>query len=102
MRRNSIGAAESGMSWQRRQLRQTIIGTGVVGAVVGGLPLLAAFLLAFGRTTAVPVRSPMLQMLDAGLFVMACVMACIAVFGLLPMLVQYVFIHMVRRWTGRD
>ena len=98
MRRNSIGAAESGLSWQRRQLRQTIIGTGVVGAVVGGLPLLAAFLLAFGRTTAVPVRSPILQMLDAGLFVMA----CIAVFGLLPMLVQYVFIHVVRRWTGRD
>lgn len=87
--------------WQRHQLRQTLIGTGVVGVVIGVVPLLALLLLGSGRTAA-HARPLLWQALDAGLFVLTCVVVCIAVFGLLPMLVQYAFIHAVRRWSGRD
>lgn len=88
--------------WQKRQLKQTIIGTGVVGAIVGVLPALGliAFRADYGAAAA-QARPLVLQVLDLGLVFLGSVVFCIAVFGLLPMALQYAFAWCVRRWTGR-
>lgn len=89
--------------WQRHQFRQTVIATGVVGAVVGLLPWLAMLVLESGGRGGPPHARPLLlQALGAGVFVLACVIGCVVVFGLLPMALQYAFIRGVRWWTGRD
>ncbi|KAF1727437.1 hypothetical protein [Pseudoxanthomonas japonensis] len=89
--------------WQRRQLRQTLIGTGVVGAVIGVAPLLLAFVLGSGRVAMGGHARPLsLLAVDAVLFVVVAVVFCMVVFGLLPMAVQYAFIRGARWWTGRD
>lgn len=89
--------------WQRDQLRQTVIATGVVGAAVGVLPWVGMLVLGAGsRMGAVHARPWLAQLLDAGLFVLMCVVCCVVVFGLLPMALQYAFICGMRWWTGRD
>ena len=88
--------------WQRRQLKQTIISTGAVGAVFGALPTLGliAFRSDYGATSA-QARPLVLQALDLGFVFFGSIAFCIAVFGLLPMALQYAFVWLVRRWTGR-
>jgi hypothetical protein len=88
--------------WQRRQLRQTIISTGCVGALFGILPILG-LLASRSELQHLPSHSRPLfaQAIDLGLLFVGSVLFCIIVFGLLPMAVQYVFIWMVRRWSGR-
>lgn len=88
--------------WQREQLRQTIISTGCVGALFGILPVLG--LLAFrSEYQRFPTYSrPLIaQALDVGVLFFGSVLFCVVVFGLLPMALQYCFIWVVRRWTGR-
>lgn len=91
------------MRIEKRQFRQTIISTGVVGAIFGLVPVLAilAFESEYGRHAA-PARSLLIQALDLGLVVVASVVFCIFCFGLLPMALQQGFVWLVRRWTGRD
>ena len=91
------------MRIEKRQFRQTIISTGVVGALFGLVPVLAMLALEseHGRQ-AVPARSLLIQALDLGLFVVASVVFCILCFGLLPMALQHGFVWLVRRWTGHD
>lgn len=101
MPQTCVDMDETNTRWRRHQLRQTLVGTGVVGAVIGVVPWLALLLLGSGRTAA-HARPLLLQALDAGLFVLTCVVVCIVAFGLLPMLVQYAFVGAMRRWTGRD
>jgi hypothetical protein len=87
--------------WQRRQLRETIISTGVVGAVIGALPALS--LVASRSEYAHPaaqVRPLVLLAMDVGLVFLGSIAFCIVVFGLLPMALQYAFVWCVRRWTG--
>ncbi len=91
------------MTWQRRQLRQTIIGTGAVGLIIGLLPLAGILLLGSRRVVVADHVAPLsLQVLDGVLFLLASVVFCIVVFGLLPMALQYAFLRGVRWWTGRD
>lgn len=93
----------AGRTWQRRQLRQTLIATGAVGAAIGIVPVLACLALGSRRIAVADHMRPLsLQALDAVLFFLASVAFCMVVFGLLPMLVQYVFVRAMRRWTGRD
>ena len=89
--------------FDKAQLRQTIISTGVVGAVFGLVPVLAivAFESEYGHHAA-PERSLLIQVLDLGLVLVASVAFCIFCFGLLPMALQHGFVWLVRRWTGRD
>ena len=91
------------MHIEKRQLRQTIISTGVAGAIFGLVPVLAilAFASEYGRHAA-PARSLLFQALDLGLVVVASVGFCIFCFGLLPMALQHGFVWLMRRWTGRD
>ena len=80
-----------------------MIGTGIVGAVIGVLPWLAMLVLgSSGRAGTVPLRPLLLQLWEAGLFVLVCVIGCVVLFGLLPMALQYAFIRGARWWTGRD
>jgi hypothetical protein len=75
----------------------------LVGAVIGVLPWLAMLVLGSrGRAGAVPARPLLLQLWEAGLFVLVCVVGCVVLFGLLPMALQYAFIRGARWWTGRD
>ena len=91
------------MSWQRRQLGQTIIGTGVIGLIIGLLPLMGVLVLGSRRIVVADHARPLLlHMLDGVLFLLASVVFCIVLFGLLPMALQYAFIRGVRWWTGRD
>ena len=88
--------------WQRRQLRQTIISTGCVGALFGILPLLALLVSSVEHQHLPSHSRPLMaQALDLGLLFAGSVLFCIITFGLVPMAVQYCFIWMVRRWTGR-
>lgn len=89
--------------WQREQLRQTIISTGSVGALFGILPVLGllAFRSEYQRFPSCS-RPLIAQVFDVGLLFFGSVLFCIVVFGLLPMALQYCFIRVVRRWTGRS
>lgn len=70
------------------------MGTGVVGAVIGLAPLLLALVPGSGRiATGDPARPLSLLGVDAALFFAAAVVACMVVFGLLPMAVQYASIR---------
>jgi len=91
------------MRIEKRQLRQTIISTGVVGAIFGLVPVLAivAFESEYGRHAA-PERSLLIQALDLGLVVVASAAFCILCFGLVPLALQHGFVWLVRHWTGRD
>jgi hypothetical protein len=89
--------------WQWRQLRQTVIATGVIGAVVGALPWLGMLVFDTGGRSGVVHARPLLsQLVEAAAFVLACVVGCVVLFGLLPMALQYAFIRGVQWWTGRD
>lgn len=110
-RARSAGAGDPGghgtstrqRMWQGRQLRQTVIATGVVGAVVGTLPWLGMLAFdAIGRSGAIHTRPLLPQLAEATAFVLACMVGCIVLFGLLPMALHYAFIRGVRWWTGRD
>ena len=87
---------------EKKQLRQTIVSTGIVGALFGLVPVLAilAFESEYGRHTA-PARSLLIQAFDLGLIVVASAAFCILCFGLLPMALQHGFVWLMRRWTGR-
>lgn len=91
------------MRMEKRQLRQTIISTGIVGAIFGLVPVLAilAFESEHGRHAA-PARTLLIQALDLGLVVVASAAFCIMCFGLLPMALQHGFVWLVHRWTGRE
>ena len=86
----------------KAQFRQTIISTGVVGAVFGAVPVLVLLVSFFthGRTPA-PSRPLLAMSLDLGLIFIGCMAFCILFFGLVPMAVQHAFVYVVRRWTGR-
>ena len=91
--------------WQRKQLKQTIISTGAVGAFFGLLFALAsaAFYSEQGRAIALgygPVPWTTYAGHAAVAFIVS-VAGCILVFGLLPMALQYVFAWLARLWTGR-
>ena len=89
--------------WQWHQLRQTVIATGAVGVVVGAVPWLGLLALdAVGRSGAIHARPLLPQLAEAAAFVLACMVGCIVLFGLLPMALQYAFIRGARWWTGRD
>lgn len=90
------------MRVNRRQLRQTIISTGVVGAIFGLVPVLAivAFESEYGRHAA-SARPLLAQAFDLGLVLLGGIAFCIVFFGLVPMAIQHVFVWLVRRWTGR-
>ena len=89
--------------WQRNQLKQTIISTGCIGAMFGALPVLGLMVFRSDYTHATaPSRTFIYQAVDLSLLFFGCVLFCIVVFGLLPMSLQYGFIWLVRRWTGRD
>ena len=91
------------VAWKRRQLRQTLIATGVVGAVIGLVPLLVGVLLAPTRIFAGDqIRPVSLQLMDGALFLLASIVFCVVVFGLLPMVLHIAFIRCTRWWTGRD
>ena len=82
--------------------RQTIIGTGVVGAVFGAMPVLALLFSAFTHGLgSEPSRSLLAMSLDLGLIFFGCIAFCILCFGLVPMALQHGFVYIVRRWTGR-
>ncbi len=85
----------------KAQLRQTIISTGTVGAVLGVLPVLAMLALRGHSRFPAPPRSLISQAFDLGLVFVASVCFCIFFFGLLPMAFQHGFVWLVRRWTGR-
>ena len=87
---------------EKRQLRQTIISTGVVGAIFGLVPILAvlAFESEYGRHAA-PARSWLVQAFELGLVLLGSIAFCIVVFGLVPMALQLGFAWLARRWTGR-
>ncbi|WP_282269891.1 hypothetical protein [Stenotrophomonas sp. PS02298] len=88
--------------WQRRQLRQTIISTGCVGALFGVLPVLALLASSLEHQHHSNHSRPLIaQALELGLLFFGCILFCVIIFGLLPMAVQYCFVWMVRRWTGR-
>ena len=89
--------------WQRSQLKQTIISTGCIGAMFGALPLLGLIVFRSAHIHAMPPFQPLIyQAIDLVLMFFGCVLFCIVVFGLLPMSLQYGFVWLVRRWTGRD
>ncbi|KAF1721237.1 hypothetical protein CSC75_07395 [Pseudoxanthomonas wuyuanensis] len=84
------------------QFKQTIIGTASVGAVVGILPVLGSIAIRSER-----VAGPdsfygwLVYALNlAGVFV-GCIVFCVTLFGLLPMVLQHRFVKLVRLWTGR-
>ena len=87
---------------EKRQLRQTIISTGVVGAIFGLVPVLAvlAFESEYGRHAA-PARLWLVQAFELGLVLLGSIAFCIVVFGLVPMALQLGFAWLARRWTGR-
>ena len=85
----------------KAQLRQTIISTGTIGAVLGVLPALAMLALRGHDLLPAPPRSIISQVFDLGLVFVASVCFCIFFFGLLPMVFQHGFVWLVRRWTGR-
>jgi len=86
-----------------KQFRQTIIGTGVVGAIFGILPVFGELALRseHGRLPDTS-RSLLLIGLDLGSLFVASVGFCIVFFGLLPMAILHGFVWLMRRWTGRD
>ena len=69
----------------KAQFRQTIIGTGVVGAVFGAMPVLALLFSAFTHGLgSEPSRSLLAMSLDLGLIFFGCIAFCILCFGLVP------------------
>ncbi len=91
--------------WQQRQLKQTIISTGAVGAFFGVLFAIASvgFYSEQGRAIAGgygPVPWTTYAGHAAVAFVIS-IVGCIVLFGLLPMALQYAFAWLVRLWTGR-
>ena len=85
----------------KAQLRQTIISTGAIGALLGVLPVLASLAFRGYSRFPAPPRSLISQIFDLGLVIVASVCFCIFFFGLLPMAFQHGFVWLVRRWTGR-
>ena len=69
----------------------------------GALPLLGLIVFGSAHTHARAPSQPLIyQAIDLGLLFFGCVLFCIVIFGLLPMALQYGFVWLVRRWTGRD
>lgn len=85
------------------QFKQTVISTACVGALVGLLPVLGGIALRSERDAGPHDFSGWLNLLInlAGILV-GCVASSVVLFGLLPMAIQYGFVKLARRWTGRD
>ena len=84
------------------QFKQTLISTGCVGAVFGVIPALAV--VAFPSdyaTNAAQSTSFTDQAVGLALVFVGSILFCFVFFGLLPMALQYAFVWLVRRWTGR-
>ena len=101
-KRSGLTQALGAQIVDKAQFRQTIIGTGVVGAVFGAMPVLALLFSAFTHGLgSEPSRSLLAMSLDLGLIFFGCIAFCILCFGLVPMALQHGFVYIVRRWTGR-
>ncbi|MGE8288061.1 MAG: hypothetical protein ACN6RG_08880 [Stenotrophomonas sp.] len=84
----------------RSQLQQTILSTGVVGALFSAVRVL--FLLASLLTdppTGMPPRVLVQQAMELALLFCAGVVLCITLFGLLPMAIVHAGVWLMRRWT---
>jgi hypothetical protein len=84
------------------QFKQTLISAGCVGAVFGVIPALAV--VAFRSdyaTNAAQSISLIDQAAGLALLFVGSILFCVVFSGLLPMALQYDFVRLVRRWTGR-
>ena len=86
----------------KMQFKQTIISTAFIGTIAGILPVLGSIAVRSERVAGPESFSSWLvyALSLAGVF-LGCVIFCVALFGLLPMLLQHGFIKLARLWTGR-